>query len=367
MSRSCVTKIRFGEQDFLFLDMDTIPKKDIRALNREQLRVFFLERGDNAYRGDQVFEWLWKKGAHSFEDMTNLSKETRAMLMEHYVINHIKVDQMQRSKDGTIKNAVKLHDGLTVESVLIPAKNRTTACVSSQVGCSLDCKFCATSRLKRMRNLNPDEIFDQVVAIDRQSRLYYDRPLSNIVFMGMGEPLMNYNNVLKAIDKITGDEGLGMSPKRITVSTSGVPKMIRKMADDGVKFKLAVSLHSAVEAIRTSIMPFNATFTLTDLRESLIYWYEKTKSRITYEYVVWEGVNDTQNDVQALVNFCRFAPSKVNLIEYNPIDDGNFKQAAEAAISMYVNTLEKNGITVTVRRSRGKDIDAACGQLANKT
>ncbi|WP_297762849.1 23S rRNA (adenine(2503)-C(2))-methyltransferase RlmN [uncultured Muriicola sp.] len=347
--------------------MDTIQKKDIRALNREQLRSFFKESGDEAYRGDQVFEWLWKKGAHSFEDMTNLSKKTRAMLMDQYVINHIKVDKMQRSSDGTIKNAVRLHDGLIVESVLIPTSTRTTACVSSQVGCSLDCKFCATSRLKRMRNLNPDEIYDQVVAIDRQSRLYHDRPLSNIVFMGMGEPLMNYNNLLKSIEKITGSEGLGMSPKRITVSTSGVPKMIRKMADDEVKFKLAVSLHSAIDTIRTSIMPFNATFTLPDLRESLIYWYQKTKSRITYEYVVWEGINDTQKDVDALVDFCKFAPSKVNLIEYNPIDDGAFQQAGEAALNLYVNTLEKNGITVTVRRSRGKDIDAACGQLANKS
>lgn len=218
-----------------------------------------------------------------------------------------------------------------------------------------------------MRNLNPDEIYDQVVAIDRQSRLYHGRPLSNIVFMGMGEPLMNYNNLLKSIEKITGNEGLGMSPKRITVSTSGVPKMIRKMADDEVKFKLAVSLHSAIDSVRTSIMPFNATFTLEELRESLIYWYQKTKSRITYEYVVWEGINDTQKDVDALINFCKFAPSKVNLIEYNPIDDGIFQQADDSALSLYVNALEKSGITVTIRRSRGKDIDAACGQLANKS
>ncbi|MBT8285201.1 MAG: 23S rRNA (adenine(2503)-C(2))-methyltransferase RlmN [Flavobacteriaceae bacterium] len=347
--------------------MEAIQKKDIRALTREELRSFFLERGDQAYRGDQVFEWLWKKGAHSFEDMTNLSKSVRAMLMEQYVINHIEVDHMQRSKDGTIKNAVRLHDGLIVESVLIPTSKRTTACVSSQVGCSLDCKFCATARLKRMRNLNPDEIYDQVVAIDRQSRLYHNRPLSNIVFMGMGEPLMNYRNVLKAIDKITGDEGLGMSPKRITVSTSGVPKIIRKMADEEVRFNLAVSLHSAIDEVRTSIMPFNATFTLSDLREALEYWYQKTKSRITYEYVVWEGVNDRQKDVDALVEFCRFAPSKVNLIEYNPIDDGEFKQADDITIDMYVDALEAAGITVTVRRSRGKDIDAACGQLANKS
>ena len=342
-------------------------KKDIRALTKEQLRDFFVSQEDKAFRGNQVYEWLWQKGAHSFDGMTNLSKSTRDMLEANFVINHIKVDLMQRSSDGTIKNAVRLHDDLVVESVLIPTKSRTTACVSSQVGCSLDCRFCATSRLKRMRNLNPDEIYDQVVAIDNESRLYFDRPLSNIVFMGMGEPLMNYNNVLKAIDKITSPEGLGMSPKRITVSTSGVPKLIKRMADEQVRFKLAVSLHSAIDEIRTSIMPFNATFTLADLRESLVYWYEKTKNRITYEYVVWEGIDDQKKDVEALVDFCRFAPSKVNLIEYNPIDDGEFQQASNAAIDMYVDHLEKNGITVTVRRSRGKDIDAACGQLANKS
>ncbi|WP_431158968.1 23S rRNA (adenine(2503)-C(2))-methyltransferase RlmN [Winogradskyella poriferorum] len=342
-------------------------KKDIRALTKEQLREFFVKQGDKAYRGNQVYEWLWQKSAHSFEDMTNISLKTRDLLKANFVINHIKVDQMQRSSDGTIKNAVRLHDDLIVESVLIPTPTRTTACVSSQVGCSLDCKFCATARLKRMRNLNPDEIYDQVVAIDNESRLYYNRPLSNIVFMGMGEPLMNYNNVLKAIDKITSPEGLGMSPKRIVVSTSGVPKMIRKMADEDVKFKLAVSLHSAIDEVRTSIMPFNATFPLKDLREALQYWYSKTKNRITYEYVVWDGINDKRKDVDALVEFCKFAPSKVNLIEYNPIDDGEFQQADSKAIDMYVKVLEANNITVTVRRSRGKDIDAACGQLANKT
>ncbi len=342
-------------------------KKDIRALTKEQLRQFFEENGDKAFRGNQVYEWLWNKGCHSFEAMTNLSKATRALLESHFVINHIRVDQMQRSKDGTIKNAVRLHDGLVVESVLIPTPTRTTACVSSQVGCSLDCKFCATARLKRMRNLNPDEIYDQVVAIDNESRLYHNRPLSNIVFMGMGEPLMNYNNVIKAIDKITAEEGLGMSPRRIVVSTSGVPKMIKKMADDQVRFGLAVSLHSAIDEVRTRIMPFNKQFSLTALREALEYWYEKTKSRVTYEYVVWKGINDRKEDIDALLQFCTYIPCKVNLIEYNPIDDGEFQQASSAAIDHYITALEAKGIVVNVRRSRGKDIDAACGQLANKS
>jgi 23S rRNA (adenine2503-C2)-methyltransferase len=344
-----------------------IEKKDIRALTKEQLRNFFVANGDKAFRGNQVYEWLWQKRAHTFEDMTNVSKETRAMLEANFVINHIKVDTLQRSEDGTVKNAVRLHDDLIVESVLIPTETRTTACVSSQVGCSLDCNFCATARLKRMRNLEPGEIYDQVAAIDNESRLYYDRPLSNIVFMGMGEPLMNYPNVMKAIDMITSNEGLGMSPKRITVSTSGIPKMIKKMADDEVKFKLAVSLHSAVEEIRNEIMPFTKNFPLTDLRESLEYWYRKTKSKVTYEYVVWKGINDDKKSIDALVKFCKYVPCKVNLIEYNPIDDGMFQQASEEATNAYIAALEKNNIVAKVRRSRGKDIDAACGQLANKS
>ena len=342
-------------------------KKDIRALSKEQLRDFFVTNGDKAFRGNQIFEWLWSKSAHSFESMTNVSKETRAMLEANFVINHVKVDTMQRSEDGTVKNAVRLHDDLIVESVLIPTKTRTTACVSSQVGCSLDCNFCATARLKRMRNLTPGEIYDQVVAIDNESKLYYDRPLSNIVFMGMGEPLMNYPNVMKAIDMITSNEGLGMSPKRITVSTSGVSKMIKKMADDKVKFNLAVSLHSAIEATRNEIMPFTKNFPLTELREALEYWYAKTKSKITYEYVVWKDINDNKVSIDALVKFCKYVPCKVNLIEYNAIDDGDFQQASEQATKEYITALEKNNIIVKVRKSRGKDIDAACGQLANKS
>ena len=344
-----------------------LEKKDIRALSKEELRDFFVANGDKAFRGNQVYEWLWSKGAHSFDDMTNVAKATRTMLENNFVINHIKVDTMQRSEDGTVKNAVRLHDGLVVESVLIPTNTRTTACVSSQVGCSLDCNFCATARLKRMRNLEPAEIYDQVIAIDKESRLYYNHPLSNIVFMGMGEPLMNYNNVMKAIEMITSNEGLGMSPKRITVSTSGIPKMIKKMADDEVKFNLAVSLHSAIDEIRSKIMPFSESFPLADLRESLEYWYRKTKSKISFEYVVWKGINDDKKSIDALVKFCKYVPCKVNLIEYNPIDDGKFQQAPEEVTNAYIAALAKHNIVAKVRRSRGKDIDAACGQLANKS
>lgn len=344
-----------------------ITKRDIRKLSLDELKTFFISKGDKAFRATQVHEWLWMKSAKSFEQMTNLSLPTRELLKEHFVINHIKVDTMQRSADGTIKNAVTLHDGLIVESVLIPTEKRITACVSSQVGCSLACKFCATARLKRMRNLSPDEIYDQVAAIKEQAEQFFGRPLTNIVFMGMGEPLLNYANVTAAIEKITSQKGLNMATKRITVSTVGVAKMIVKMADDGVKFNLAVSLHSAINETRSSIMPINDTNSLEELADALRHWYDKTKRKVTYEYVVWKGINDKEKDAQALLKFCKVIPSKVNLIEYNPIDDGEFQQASEATINMYIDLLERNGITARVRKSRGKDIDAACGQLANKS
>jgi 23S rRNA (adenine2503-C2)-methyltransferase len=342
------------------------PKKDIRKLSLEELNKFFTDRGEKSFRARQVYEWLWKKSAKDFDQMTNLSFPTRELLKEHFTINHIQVDNMQRSEDGTIKNAVKLYDGLVVESVLIPTKDRITACVSSQVGCSLDCKFCATARLKRMRNLSPDEIYDQVVAIKQQAELFFNRPLTNIVFMGMGEPLLNYAHVIEAIDKITAPSGLNMASRRITLSTVGIAKMIKKMADDGVKFNLAVSLHDAINETRSAIMPINETNPLEDLADALKYWYKKTKRKVTYEYVVWKGINDTPEHVKALVKFCKHIPCKVNLIEYNPIDDGEFQQASPEAVHLYQATLEKNGIVARIRKSRGKDIDAACGQLANK-
>ena len=341
-------------------------KIDIRSLSEDQIIEFFEQKGFDSYRGKQVYEWIWKKSTYSFDEMTNLSKDLRFMLDTNFVINHIEVDKIQKSSDGTIKNAVKLFDDYTVESVLIPTDDRTTACVSSQVGCSLDCKFCATSKLKRMRNLNPDEIYDQVVTINNQSLKYFKRPLSNIVFMGMGEPLMNYNNLIESIEKISSDKGLNISQKRIVVSTSGIPKMIKKLADENLKVNLALSLHSAIEETRNSIMPFSAKFSLDDIKESLLYWYSKTKRRITFEYIVWKGINDSVDDINALVNYCKYIPSKVNLIEYNSIGDETFKSASQSMINLYKDLLEKNKITVTVRRSRGKDIDAACGQLANK-
>ena len=341
--------------------------KDIRTLSLSQIEDYFSSIGEKSFRAKQVYDWLWSKNLHTFEEMTNLSKNLRESLMRDFVIQPIAVDILQKSTDGTIKNGVKLHDGLMVESVLIPTETRSTACISSQVGCSLNCEFCATAKLKRMRNLETAEIVDQVALIDRQSRLYFDRPLSNIVFMGMGEPMMNYKNVVEAIHKITKPEGLGMSPRRITVSTSGIPKMIKTFADEELKVKLALSLHSAIERKRNEIMPFSEKFPLTEIMDALQYWYKKTGSVVTFEYCIWKGINDGNEDIKALIKYCKKVPSKVNLIQYNPIGEGKFDHRNIPAEEKYVSELEKSGITVVVRKSRGSDIDAACGQLANKT
>ena len=342
-------------------------KKNLRSLKKEELKKLLIDWKEPGFRANQIYDWLWAKGVSSIDEMRNIPKHLSSRLKEFFFIEPIKFDSIQKSSDGTIKNAVLLRDGLLVESVLIPTSNRITACVSSQVGCSLDCNFCATARLKRMRNLDPDEIYDQVLAIHRQGLENFNRPLTNIVFMGMGEPLMNYKNVLSAIEKITQPDGLNFSPKRITLSTVGVPKMIKRLADDKVKFNLAVSLHSAINDIRSSIMPINDSAPIEELAESLVYWYRLTRRKITFEYVVWKEINDKIEDVEALVKLCKQVPSKVNLIEYNFIGDKRFKRAENESIDLYRRKLKENGISAHIRKSRGEDIDAACGQLANKT
>lgn len=341
-------------------------KPNIRSFDKDELKAFFTERGEKAFRADQVYQWVWQKSAKSFDDMTNLSKALRKFLEEHFSIHQLTVLTSQRSADRTIKSAFALQDGKVVEGVLIPSDERMTACVSSQVGCSLDCKFCATAQLKMMRNLAPDEIYDQVVEISRQAEENYHQPLSNIVMMGMGEPLLNYKNVMTAIQMITSPEGLGMSPKRITLSTSGIAKMIKKLADDGVKFNLALSLHAANDEKRSYIMSINNTNNLESLADALKYFYAKTGTRITYEYIIFRDFNDTLQDAEELARFCRHVPCKVNIIEYNPIENGVFQQAAPQKVKAFVDYLESKNIIVNIRRSRGKDIDAACGQLANK-
>jgi 23S rRNA (adenine2503-C2)-methyltransferase len=343
-----------------------VKKRDIRSLTLEELKQIFIARGDKAFRAVQIYEWLWKKSSRNFDDMTNLSKEIRQFLKENFVINEVKVDDKQISSDGTIKCAFKLSDNYVVEGVLIPTNNRMTACVSSQVGCSLTCKFCATARLKRIRNLNADEIYDQVVNIRNISMQHYNMPLTNIVFMGMGEPLLNYNNVMKAIEKITSEDGLHMSAKRITLSTAGIAKMIKKLADDKVSFNLALSLHAANDEKRSKIMPINEQNNLEALAEALKYFYQKTKNKITFEYIIFKDFNDKLQDAKELAEFCKHVPSKVNIIEYNPIDNGEFQQADSIKVEQFKAYLESKGIVVKIRKSRGKDIDAACGQLANK-
>jgi 23S rRNA (adenine2503-C2)-methyltransferase len=340
--------------------------RNLRHLDEPQLKEFLATSGEKPFRAKQIQEWIWQKSARSIADMTNLSKPLRQLLEENFTLGAIKVATKQVSRDRTIKNGFQLHDGPVVEGVLIPTDSRMTACVSSQVGCSLTCKFCATGKLDRIRNLEFDEIYDQVAIIREQALEHYGIPLSNIVYMGMGEPLLNYSNVLKSIERITSPDGLNMSPQRITVSTAGIAKMIKKLGDDQVKFNLALSLHAANDKKRSQIMPINDSNTLEVLREALNYFYEKTGTRVTLEYIVFKDFNDGIEDAMELADFAKSVKSKINLIEYNSIGDGVFQQTTNARLEAFVDVLEKNRLIVNVRRSRGKDIDAACGQLANK-
>jgi 23S rRNA (adenine2503-C2)-methyltransferase len=344
-----------------------LAKKNIRQLSKDELEQYFVEMGEKKFRAKQVYEWLWTRQARSFEDMTNLSKELRTKLSEQFTLPALGEDVTQFSHDGTVKSRFRTVDGHFVEGVLIPTDDRKTACVSSQIGCSLSCKFCATGYMERKRNLEFDEIFDEVVLLNEQSEKAYGRKLTNIVFMGMGEPLLNYKNVLKAIEMISSPEGLGMSPRRITVSTAGVAKMIRQLGDDKVRFKLALSLHAANDAKRHEIMPINDTNNIKSLIEALNYFYKQTGNEITFEYILFKDFNDSLQDADELVKIYRQVPADlVNIIEYNPIDLAAFEKPDEDKTMQFMQYLEKHRVNVRLRRSRGKDIDAACGQLANK-
>lgn len=340
-------------------------KKNIRDLNLEELQEHFLSIGEPKFRAQQVHDWLWKKGASTYEEMTNLSKKLREKLEQEFVLHGIKLDIVQRSSDGTLKLGFRLHDDHLIEGVLIPAGKRMTACISSQVGCSLTCTFCATGSLKMRRNLEAGEIFDQVIMINKLAQENYDLPLSNIVLMGMGEPLLNYKNVMRAMDKVTLPEGLGMSPQRITLSTAGIAKQIKKLADDGARFNLALSLHAANNKSRSAIMPINDSNDLDSLVEALNYFYEKTRNRITLEYCVINDINDNPTEAQELVAFAKRVVCKVNLIEYNPIATAEYKNSSVQKMERFAAYLQRNKVIANIRRSRGKDIDAACGQLAN--
>lgn len=341
-------------------------QKNIRELSLEELKDFFVEHNLPSFRAKQVYEWLWKKSVSSFSQMRNVSKEIIELLEKTFVIQHLQISESQKSTDRTIKSAFKLFDDNNVEGVLIPTKSRMTACISSQVGCSLSCKFCATGKLDRRRNLNADEMYDQVFMLNELAQKNYQQKLSNIVYMGMGEPLLNYRNVINSIEKITSNDGLAMSPKRITVSTAGIAKLIKKLGDDEVKFNLALSLHAANDKKRNHIMPINEQNSLESLKDAIVYFYEKTGTRLTYEYIIFKGFNDEISDAIELAQFAKITPCKINIIEYNPIDDGEFQQAKKEKVDAFVTSLESKNLIVNIRRSRGKDIDAACGQLANK-
>ena len=325
-----------------------------------------LAAGEPAFRAKQVYEWIWKKAARSFDAMGNVPKTTREWLSEKFSLQIVTTAEAQYSSDRTIKSSFQLHDNNLVEGVLIPTRERVTACVSSQVGCSLTCSFCATGYMDRKRNLESFEIYDQVVLIRDQAQEKYGQALTNIVYMGMGEPLLNYANVLKSIEQITSPEGLGMSPRRITVSTAGIAKMIQKLGDDQVKFNLALSLHAANDTKRNQIMPINESTTLQVLKAALLYFFEKTGNEITLEYIVFNKFNDTIEDARELYEFAKGIPCKINLIEYNPIAQSSFVNAEADAIAKFSAFLESKRMIVNIRRSRGRDIDAACGQLAGK-
>ena len=341
-------------------------KKDIRKYSLEKLSEFFVSNGEKAFRAKQVYEWLWKKSSTSFDEMTNLSKNTRNLLFDNFMIKAAKIKQQQKSYDGTIKILFELHDGKIVEGVMIPSEKRVTACISAQVGCALGCSFCATGKLGFTRDLDFDEIYDQVAIISKLAIENLGLKLSNIVYMGMGEPLLNYDNVMRSIDIITSEYGLAMSPQRITVSTAGIAKKIKQLGDDNIKFNLALSLHTANDKKRNEIMPINKKDSLTDLIEAIKYFHEKTNQRITFEYILFKNYNDSIDDANELAFFCKNFPVKINLIEYNNVTDTPFRRSDRIHTEEFMKLLESKNLIVNLRKSKGKDIDAACGQLANK-
>ena len=340
--------------------------KNLRHASLEEIQALMADWGEPRFRATQIYEWIWKKHAGDIDAMTNLSRSLREQLREAFFIPKVSINQSQFSEDGTVKSGFKLHDGRLIEGVIIPTEKRMTACVSSQVGCSLSCKFCATGYLARSRNLEFDEIVDEVTLLNAQAQEIFGRHLSNIVFMGMGEPLLNYKNVMRSIAQITSPDGLGMSPRRITLSTAGVAKMIKQLGDDAVRFKLALSLHAANDIKRNEIMSINESNNLQSLTEALNYFYQKTKNEITFEYILFKNFNDSQQDADELVKIYRKVPADlVNIIEYNAIDQADFAKPEEDVTLQFMRYIESKGVNARLRRSRGKDIDAACGQLAN--
>jgi len=345
-----------------------VNKTDIRNYSLEQLENIVKSFGEPKFKAKQIYQWIWQKGVMSFDEMTNLSKKLREELNTAFEFQTLVKVHQQQSIDGTIKTGWRLKDDSIIESVLIPVPkdNRYTLCVSSQVGCSLACKFCATGQLKKVRNLTDYEIFEQFLRVNEMSKEIYGHQLTNIVYMGMGEPLLNYNNVVKSIDKITNPLAFGYSSKRITLSTSGITKGIKRLTDDNIKVNIALSLHAADDVKRSKIMPINDTNKLWDVILALRYMYDKNKPRIGFEYIMFKDFNDSIEDADKLIKLTKFFPVKVNIIEYNYVEGVDLKKASDDKVNKFAKYLVDHGVMTTVRRSRGKDIDAACGQLANK-
>lgn len=340
--------------------------KNIRLLSLKEIQDLLLPLGYRKQQAAELFQYIWYRFYTDFSEMHSLPVALIELLSGSYFIPRTIIHTTQHSEDGTVKCSLKLHDHSLIEGVLIPAPNRVTVCVSSQVGCSLSCKFCATGYMNRKRNIGFDEIVDQVVLLNTLSIEKYNMPISNVVFMGMGEPMLNYSNVLKAISKLTDQKGLSIAPRRITISTAGVSKMIRKLGDEQIKVNLALSLHAANDTKRDEIMPVNETNNLSELEDALNYFYTKSRNEITLEYILLDGFNDSLQDADELIAFYKKVPVHlVNILEYNTIENALYRKPDEETINTFVRHLQTHNINAHLRRSRGKDIDAACGQLAN--
>ena len=338
---------------------------DIRETPPEKLLEFLQSLNEKSFRAKQLHDWLWKKNVASFDEMYNIPQNLKEKLKHHFSFLQTKIEKEVVSSDKTIKFLFHLFDDEQIEGVLIPSQSRVTACVSSQVGCSLKCSFCATGTLGFRRQLRFWEIIDQYVLMNRHAVITFGTPISNIVFMGMGEPLLNYDHVLKAIEILTSPHGNALSPSRITLSTVGINAGIRKLAEDGFMANLAVSLHVADDDKRSQIIPVNQSNSLPELQEALRFYREKTNQRITIEYVLLHNINDSLEDAEKLCRFCKAFPVKINIIEYNATDT-QFQASAPEKKTCFVSYLESKNLIVNVRQSRGKDIAAACGQLARK-
>lgn len=339
-------------------------KKHIKNLTPEEISFFVKKAGEQPFRTKQLFEWIWKKRCVSFGEMTNIPAPFREKLSNEFICNSILSFDESVSSDGTRKYAFQLTDDNIIESVLIPSGTRVTACVSTQAGCALGCKFCATGQLGFKRNLETAEIHDQIVMLMNFTKEKYQTELDNIVAMGMGEPLLNYNNAIAAFDKISAKEFINFSPQRITISTAGIVDGIKKMADGNVPYHLAISLHSAIENQRKSMMPVANKYPLIQLAEALKYYHSKTNNRITIEYILFDKINDSMEDAEALARFCRNFPVKINIIPYNSISGNIYNKSKPEATAKFIDFLKNKNIIVNLRASKGSDIMAACGQLA---